>query len=78
VQRAAVSGLGIALLPEVMARANVRAGTLCPILEDHATADQGVFAVYPSRRQLSPNVRAFLDLLIDESQRGAPWRTEHP
>ncbi|MEM7024214.1 MAG: LysR family transcriptional regulator [Pseudomonadota bacterium] len=75
VLQAVLSGLGLALLPEAVARTAVDAGRLRRILEDYATASHGVFAVYPSHRQLSPNVRAFLDLVVEMTRRRAPWLT---
>ena len=73
VLQAALSGLGLALLPEAIARAAIDAGQLRRVLDGYATVGQGVFAVYPSHRQLSPNVRAFLDLVVEMTKHRAPW-----
>ncbi len=66
--RAARSGLGIALLPEGVVRTEVQTGRLVRVLASYATEGQGLYAVYPSNRQLSANVRAFLDIVIEETK----------
>ena len=76
VLRAARFGLGIALVPEAFARGEFETGRLTPVLERYGTAGQSVFAVYPSNRQLSANVRAFLDLVVEMTGQAAPWRLE--
>ena len=76
VVRAALFGLGIALLPEAFARTEFDAGRLNPVLERYATAGQGVFAVYPSNRHVSASVRAFLDLVLELTGQAAPWRRD--
>jgi DNA-binding transcriptional LysR family regulator len=73
VLRATLSGLGIALLPEAFARTEFETGRLKPVLERYGTAGQGVFAIYPSNRHLSTNVRAFLDLVLEMIGQAAPW-----
>ncbi|MEM7221337.1 MAG: LysR family transcriptional regulator [Pseudomonadota bacterium] len=74
VRRAALSGLGIALLPEAIAAVEIKAGRLKPVLQDYATEGQGIYAVYPSSRQLSSAVRAFLDIVVEQTDPEAPWR----
>lgn len=61
---AAIGGLGIALVPEWMCRAAVDAGLLrqvCP--QWRSTRVNAVSALWPSRRNPSPRLRAFLDFL---------------
>jgi DNA-binding transcriptional LysR family regulator len=64
--RAAVlAGLGIALLPESVVRADVERGTVEQVLPAW-TLPLGVFhVVFPTRRGLLPSVRAFIDFLAD-------------
>ncbi len=62
---AAVSGHGIALLPESIAREALAAGTLVHVLPDWRLP-QGIFhVVFPHRRGLLPAVRAFIDFLVE-------------
>lgn len=58
---AAVNGLGIAVLNKVLAMAYVQEGKLIEILKDYKLSFPDIFAIYPSRKFLSPNVRAFID-----------------
>ena len=64
--RAAVlAGLGIALLPESVVRADVDSGTIERVLPAW-TLPLGVFhVVFPTRRGLLPSVRAFIDFLAE-------------
>ncbi|AGC48685.1 LysR family transcriptional regulator [Myxococcus stipitatus DSM 14675] len=59
----AVAGHGITRLPETFARPAVRAGKLRAVLEDFAPPPVEWHALYPSARNLSPKVRAFLEVL---------------
>lgn len=66
VRDAAVSGLGIALLPEQAIQTDLINGKLEQILDGYATPSQGLYAVYPSSRQLSINVKAFMELVNEK------------
>lgn len=62
---AAVSGIGIALLPETFCADQVRTGELELVLPAWSLP-QGIFhAVFPSRRGLLPAVRVFIDFLAE-------------
>lgn len=63
-RKAALAGLGIALLPSTMTRRELRAGLLVPVLAQYHRAGHGVHVVYPSRRHLPPAVSAFIDLVV--------------
>lgn len=58
---AALAGQGIVLLPDAMVSEDLRAGRLIRILIGYSAEPATVRAIYPSRRQLSLKVRAFLD-----------------
>lgn len=62
---AAVAGLGIAAIPDFIARPDMDAGRLVPILDDRVIRDGGIYAVYPHRRYLPVRVRLFVDFLAD-------------
>ena len=66
----ALRGLGIVLYPESIAEVEIARGRLQRVLDDYATAEIGLYAIYPSGRHLSPNVRAFLDMAA------AAWATD--
>lgn len=61
--RAAVSGLGLALLPTGVVKDDLEAGALRRVLKNHGLDMGGVHAVYPSGRHLSAAHRAFVDFL---------------
>ena len=58
---AAVAGLGIAvaMLPQVAAL--IEEGRLVRLLADHSPEFEGFGIYYPSRRQLRPALRAFIE-----------------
>lgn len=62
--KAAVAGLGIALLPPGLGWEDLQAGRLVPVLPQYHCTGQALQVVYPSRRQVPLAVRAFIDFLI--------------
>ena len=58
---AAVTGLGLAQVPEPIAADAVKAGKLVQVLEPFAPTAPGVFLYYPGHRQMVPKLRAFID-----------------
>ncbi len=54
---------GISWLPEPLARAEVRAGRLIPVLTKFWPASTPIQIVYPSARHLAPQVRAAIEFL---------------
>lgn len=63
---AALAGRGIALLPEILVRQELRAGSLQRLLPGWEAAPVSFNAVYPSRRGVSPKVRVFIDYLSEQ------------
>ncbi|HVR48206.1 MAG TPA: LysR family transcriptional regulator [Pseudorhodoferax sp.] len=61
--RAALAGVGVALLPDYMCRPALDAGRLVQLLPGWSPPEGIVHAVFASRRGLVPAVRAFLDHL---------------
>jgi len=58
---AAISGLGVAYVPESIVEAHLRDGALEQVLDDWSPRFDGYFLYYPSRRQ---NLRAF-QIIVD-------------
>jgi DNA-binding transcriptional LysR family regulator len=54
------AGLGLAPLPNWAIAADIADRTLVPVLTDWATADRGIYAIYPTNRQVPAKVRAFV------------------
>lgn len=63
VHRAALSGLGIALLPAIRVQGDIEAGRLIPILPGTSIAPLDIWAVHPSHKRLPPRARVVLDFL---------------
>ena len=61
--RAAESGLGIAQVPEFIARSRIESGALVSVLKEFLPTDRGIYAIYPHRRYLPAKVRTFVDFL---------------
>lgn len=68
--RAARAGLGIALLPTMLASEDLRSGALVQILPDYQRDAMGLYAVYAHRRQLPAAVTALIAFYIDKLERG--------
>jgi DNA-binding transcriptional LysR family regulator len=62
---AAIAGLGITLLPLVVAASPLRDATLIRVLPTWSPAPVPVHAVFASARYLTPKVKAFIDLAAD-------------
>jgi DNA-binding transcriptional LysR family regulator len=69
VHDAALAGLGIALLPNRLARAAEADGRLQRLLVDWQVPGVPVHAVFASSRYLTPKVRAFIDLAVEHFDR---------
>ena len=65
---AVLSGFGLALVPEDMARPHVRDGRLLSVMETWCPAFPGLHAYYPSRRQSSRALTLVIDALRYQGQ----------
>ena len=61
----ALAGGGIILQPAFIVGRDLIRGTLAALLPDWKTLELSLYFVYLSQRQLSPKVRAFIDLVIE-------------
>ena len=61
----AVAGGGIIASPDFIVAKDLARGALVPLLQDWPMAESHVFAVYLSRKFLSPKVRVFIDYLVE-------------
>lgn len=66
-EEAAVSGLGVALLPAPRCLKAIREGRLRAVLPAWRSHEIPIQAVYPSTRLLSPKVKTFIDHLQERS-----------
>ena len=60
---AAVAGLGLAYMPEGMAKPHLARGRLKQVLEDWCLPYSGYHLYYPSRRQTTPAFSLLVDAL---------------
>lgn len=70
---AAISGLGLVLLPTYMVGQDLRKGRLQAVLTDYIPASLEIHAVYPHRKHLSAKVRTFVDFLHERFQPMPYW-----
>jgi len=64
-RQAALTGHGIALLPEPQVLDDILAARLYRLLPDYPTDQTQAFLVYPSRRHLPPRTRVVIDFLVE-------------
>jgi DNA-binding transcriptional LysR family regulator len=64
-KRAAMGGLGVALLPEMICHDELREGLLRVVLSDWVSGAGEVQAAFASRRGMLPAVRALIDFLVN-------------
>ncbi|MBL4909775.1 MAG: LysR family transcriptional regulator [Alteromonadaceae bacterium] len=60
---AALKGLGLVQLPDYYVASYIAKGNLITVLDKFSESDEGVWAVYPHNRQLSPKIRLLVDHL---------------
>jgi DNA-binding transcriptional LysR family regulator len=72
VLEAALQGLGIAYTSHERIESWCREGKLVRILEAFSPRFPGAYLYYPSRRQQSPALRAFIECLLDRDLQRAP------
>lgn len=62
---AAIHGMGISLAPSYLANSALERGDLVQVLPQWQPKVMDVYALYPSRKHLSPAVRSLIDHLVD-------------
>ncbi len=60
---AALKGLGIVQLPDYYVEHHLQSGELVTLLDNYRVPDEGIWAVYPQNRHLSPKIRLLVDYL---------------
>lgn len=60
---AALSGFGFAAINKLIASPYVQEGQLIEILSGYKLSFPSIYAIYPTRKYLSPNVRTFIDFI---------------
>ncbi|MCY4746739.1 LysR family transcriptional regulator [Pelomonas sp. UHG3] len=70
--QAALQHQGLVLQPSFLVGEPLRLGRLVEVLPQYRSIELGIYAVYPSRKQLAPKVRRLVDFLV-ESFRTPAW-----
>jgi DNA-binding transcriptional LysR family regulator len=70
-QKGAIRGMGIALVPVRSVYQDIQAGSLLPLLPQYTVPDRPLYVAYAPSRQLLRKVRIFVDFI-------AEWFKEHP
>ena len=70
---AALSGLGLVILPTYMVGPDIRKSRLQAVLTEYVPAPLEIHAVYPHRKHLSAKVRTFVDFLHDRFHPKPYW-----
>lgn len=60
---AALKGLGIVQLPDYYVQNHLQSGELITLLDSYRVPDEGIWAIYPHNRHLSPKIRLLVDYL---------------
>ncbi|OLQ75404.1 LysR family transcriptional regulator [Photobacterium proteolyticum] len=63
---AALKGIGIVQLPDYYVQQYIDSGKLLSLLDHHREQDDGIWALYPHNRHLSPKVRMLVDFLAEQ------------
>lgn len=70
---AALAGLGLVQLGAFLVGEDIKRKQLVAVLTEFTREESPVCAVYPTRRNLSPKVRMFIEAVRDEWAGGPPW-----
>jgi len=63
---AAIKGVGLIKLPDYYISEDLKSGDLVSILENYQEPEEGIWALYPQNRHLSPKVRLLVDYLAEQ------------
>lgn len=76
---AALASQGIILQPSFLVGDDVATGALLELMPQFRSLELGIYAVYPTRKHVSPKVRALIDFLTHHfSQPGMTWQMSCP
>jgi DNA-binding transcriptional LysR family regulator len=62
---AALEGQGIVLQPSFLVEPHLETGALVELMPQYRAIEFGIYAVYPSRKHLTPKVRVLIDFLAE-------------
>src|ERR1017187_8186597 len=62
---AALQHQGIVLQPSFLVGAHLQSGALIEVLSQYRSIELGIYAVYPTRKHVTPKVRLLIDFLVE-------------
>ena len=62
---AALKSLGIVQLPDYYVQKHLASGALVSVLDNYREPEEGIWAIYPHNRHLSPKIRLLVDYLAE-------------
>ncbi|HET6552796.1 MAG TPA: LysR family transcriptional regulator [Dyella sp.] len=77
VRESALAGFGLAHIANYVVCDDLRTGSLVEVLHAYRPPPDPIRLVYPSKKHLALRTRAFVDLLVQRWQAGAPWELGH-
>lgn len=69
---AAKRGLGLVQLPEYYVKAAINSGELVELLQQYRANQEGIWALYPQNRNLSPKIRLLIEFLTKRLKHTVP------
>jgi DNA-binding transcriptional LysR family regulator len=71
---AALAHQGVILQPTFLVSADLKSGALVELMPEFRSMEMGIYAVYPTRKHVSPKVRALIDFLAKRfAHTGTAW-----
>ncbi len=71
-RRAAIDGIGITRIPELQVINELQEGSLIEVMPETACTEP-LHLVFPSNKQFTTKLRAFIDHMVEFSKARAPW-----
>lgn len=65
IRQLAIDGIGVALIPTYMVDEALNERQLVPVLPDWGTPSVSYYLLYPSRRSMTPKLRAMIDFITE-------------
>lgn len=72
-EKAAVDGIGIVMLPGYMMTKDIQSGNLIRLLEDYCQDQIGIYAVFNQSKHIAPKLRSFVDFLHERFSAEDYW-----
>jgi LysR family transcriptional regulator for bpeEF and oprC len=76
IHRLVVKGVGLGIISGYVCALDIASGRLVRILPDWSPPPVEVSVVFPTRKELSPNVRAFVDFMKEVTSPGVFWQQD--